>query len=125
MIDRASTRVNERKRRAERVRKHLAGTPERPRLCVHRSLTNIYTQIIDDANGKTLLQVGSNSKEVQGRIPADKKSKSAVAKLVGEITAEKAKEKGIAKVVFDSKGYLYHGRVKALADGARSKGLAF
>ena len=125
MIDRASTRVNERKRRADRIRKHLAGTTERPRLCIHRTLANIYTQIVDDSNGKTLLQVGSNTKEVIDRVPADKKSKSAVAKLVGEITAEKAKEKGIAKVVFDRKGYLYHGRVKALADGARSKGLVF
>jgi large subunit ribosomal protein L18 len=125
MIDRAKERRLERKRRAERVRKRVAGTSQRPRLCVHRTLANIYTQIIDDSTGKTLVQVSGSTKEVRDRVPADKKTKSAVAKIVGEITAEKAKEKGIAQVVFDRKGYLYHGRVKALADGARGKGLSF
>jgi large subunit ribosomal protein L18 len=125
MIDRAKTRRLERQRRAERVRKRVAGTPQRPRLCVHRTLTNIYTQIVDDSTGTTLVYVSGSTKAVRDRVPADKKSKSVLAKIVGEITAEKAKEKGIAKVVFDRKGYLYHGRVKALADGARSKGLSF
>ena len=125
MIDRARIRIIERQRRADRVRKTVAGTAERPRMSIHRTLTNIYTQIIDDSTGTTLVQVGSNTKEVADRLAAEKKTKSSVAKLVGEITAEKAKEKGIAKVVFDRKGYLYHGRVKALAEGARSKGLAF
>lgn len=125
MIDRAKTRLIERQRRAARVRKRVAGTQQRPRLCIHRTLANIYTQIVDDSTGTTLIQVSGATKEVRDRLAADKKSKSAVAKVVGEITAEKAKEKGITQVVFDRKGYLYHGRVKALADGARSKGLSF
>ena len=119
MID----KVVERKRRAARIRKVVHGTQERPRLSVRRSLNHIYAQIIDDSTGKSLLQVGSTHKEIIDK-SADKK-KTDVSKLVGELVAEKAKEKGIEKVVFDRKGYAYHGRVKALAEVARKKGLQF
>jgi large subunit ribosomal protein L18 len=116
----------ERMRRAERVRKTVLGTPERPRLCVKRSLNHISAQIIDDLAGKTLVQVTSTAKEITDKIPADKKThKLDVSKIVGEMLAEKAKSQGITKVVLDRKGFLYHGRVKALADTARSKGLVF
>jgi len=89
-------------------------------------LCHIYAQIIDDVSGKSLVQAGSTCKEISGKL-TDKaaSSKTNVAKLVGELVAEKAKEKGIEKVVFDRKGYAYHGRVKALAEAARKKGLQF
>ncbi len=115
-----------RQRRAVRIRKKISGTTQRPRLCVRRSLSHIYAQIVDDITGKSLVQIGSTSKEVIGKV-TDKAttSKTEVAKLVGETVAEKAKEKGIEAVVFDRKGYAYHGRVKALAEAARKKGLQF
>ena len=116
-------RVISRGARAARIRRRLSGTAERPRLCVRRSLKHIYAQLVDDEKGITLLQVGSSGKELAAKT-ADKK-KIEVSKMVGELLAEKAKEKGVQKVVFDRKGYLYHGRVKALADAARGKGLAF
>ncbi len=113
-------------RRAARVRKKISGTTERPRLCVRRSLNHIYAQLVDDEKGITFVQVGSTGKDFVARVTAlETKSKSAVSKLVGELLAEKAKEKGITRVVFDRKGYLYHGRVKILADAARGKGLVF
>lgn len=124
-MDKAKQRIIERKRRAARVRKKVFGTPERPRLCVRRSLKHIYAQIIDDTKGISLVQVGSVGKEFiekSGGKPLTKMEKS---KIVGELIAEKALAKGITKVVFDRKGYLYHGRVKALADAARAKGLVF
>lgn len=115
-----------RQRRANRIRKKISGTTNRPRLCVRRSLSHMYAQIVDDMAGKSLVQTGSTSKEIQGKITDRKKtSKTEVARLVGELIAEKAKEKGIEKVVFDRKGYAYHGRVKALAEAARKKGLQF
>jgi large subunit ribosomal protein L18 len=115
-----------RQKRANRIRKKISGTTNRPRLCVRRSLSHMYAQIVDDMAGKSLVQTGSTSKEIQGKITDKKKtSKTEVAKLVGELIAEKAREKGIEKVVFDRKGYAYHGRVKALADAARKKGLQF
>jgi large subunit ribosomal protein L18 len=119
-------KVVERKKRAFRIRKRVAGTQERPRLSVRRSLNHIYVQIIDDVAGASLVQVGSTNKEIAGKV-ADKKkmSKTEVSKLVGELVAEKAKEKGIEKVVFDRKGYAFHGRIKALAEAARKKGLQF
>jgi len=116
-------KIIERKRRADRIRKTIHGTTQRPRLSVRRSLNHIYAQIIDDTTGKSLLQVGSICKEIAEKA-ADKK-KTDVSKLVGELIAEKAKEKGIEKVVFDRKGYAYHGRIKALAEAARKKGLQF
>jgi large subunit ribosomal protein L18 len=113
-------------RRAARVRKKICGTTERPRLCVRRSLNHIYAQLVDDEKGITIVQVGSTGKEFIARVSGlETKSKCVVSKLVGELLAEKAREKGVARVVFDRKGYLYHGRVKILADAARSKGLVF
>jgi len=105
-----------------RIREKMSGTAERPRLNVYRSLTHIYTQLIDDLNGVTLAAASSLGKKGEetlygGNIEA--------AKAVGTLIAERAKEKGIKKVVFDRGGYLYHGRVKALADAAREAGLDF
>jgi len=125
-MDKAKKRILVRKARAERVRKTLSGSAERPRLCIRRSLKHIYAQIVDDAAGKSLAQIGSTAGEIAQKSNADKPlSKTAVAKLVGEAIAEKAKAAGIQKVVFDRKGYVYKGRVKALAEAARSKGLSF
>jgi large subunit ribosomal protein L18 len=126
-MDIAKKRIVERQNRAERIRRKIMGTPERPRLCVRRSLKHIYAQIVDDLNNKSLVQVSSSSKEITAKAAANKKDgkKIALSKLVGEMIAVKAVEKGIQKVVFDRKGYQYHGRVKAVADAARSKGLQF
>jgi large subunit ribosomal protein L18 len=119
-------KVVERKKRAFRIRKRVAGTQQRPRLSVRRSLNHIYVQIIDDSAGASLVQVGSTNKEIAAKVTDKKKmSKTEVSKLVGELVAEKAKEKGIEKVVFDRKGYAFHGRIKALAEAARKKGLQF
>ncbi len=119
-------KLDKRQKRAVRIRKKISGTSARPRLCVRRSLCHIYAQIVDDVTGASLVQTGSTSKEIAGKIVDKKKtSKTDVARLVGELVAEKAKEKGIEKIVFDRKGYAYHGRVKALAEAARKKGLQF
>ncbi len=119
MID----KVAERKKRALRIKKKIRGTVSRPRLCVRRSLNHIYVQIVDDTSGKSLLQIGSIGKDIAQK--AANKNKTDVSRLIGEMAAEKAKEKGIEKVVFDRKGYTYHGRIKALAEAARKKGLQF
>jgi large subunit ribosomal protein L18 len=121
----AKKRVADRARRAFRIRKKVSGTSERPRLCVRRSLNHIYAQLVDDEKGITLVQVGSAGKELAKVPGADTANKTGISKIVGELLAEKAKAKGVEKVVFDRKGYRYHGRVKALADGARGKGLVF
>jgi large subunit ribosomal protein L18 len=110
-------------RRHIRVRARLAGTAERPRLAVFRSLNHIYAQIIDDSAGHTL--VSATDLEAAVRSRRDGKKKSEIAALVGESLAEKAKGKGIASVVFDRGGFKYHGRVKALAESARKGGLTF
>ncbi|HVZ61255.1 MAG TPA: 50S ribosomal protein L18 [Terriglobales bacterium] len=103
----------------DRIRKKLVGTPERPRLSVYRSLNHIYAQVIDDLHGVTLVAASTvEAKSATG-------GNLASAKDVGRRVADRAKEKGIAKVVFDRGGYLYHGRVKALADAAREAGLQF
>jgi len=104
----------------KRIRRKLRGTTERPRLAVFRSVAHIYAQVIDDSEGKTLVSASS----------VDKSAKTnggnlAAAKAIGKAVAERAKEKGITKVVFDRGGYLYHGRIKALADAARAAGLEF
>lgn len=112
-----------RKARQTRVRKKISGTPERPRLNVYRSLKNIYVQIIDDVNGNTLVSASSRDSELADKIEFGGNKQSA--KLVGELIAKKALEKGIDNVVFDRAGYLYHGRIKELADGARKAGLKF
>jgi len=106
------------------IRKKITGTSERPRLTVYRSLGNIYGQIIDDTAGKTLVAVSSISKELKEQVAAAK-SKKEKSVLVGKFIAKKALEKNIKNVVFDRNGLLYHGRVKALADGAREGGLKF
>jgi large subunit ribosomal protein L18 len=104
-----------------RVRKKIAGTAQRPRLSVFRSNTDIYVQLIDDDSAKTLASASSRDKD----IAAQKGSKSEKSKLVGGAIARKASELGLKDVVFDRGGYLYHGRVKAVADGAREGGLNF
>ena len=118
-------RCYERRSRAFRVRKKITGTAERPRLCVRRSLNHIYAQIVDDVSGKTIVQVGSTGKEFLEKTAGQELTKSDVSKIIGEMVAEKANDKGVTKVVFDRKGYLFHGRVKALAEAARGKGLSF
>ena len=113
----------DRKKRHERVRSKISGTPECPRLCVYRSLNHIYAQIIDDVNGNTLTSCSTVEKNVKALIEG--KSKSEQAKIVGNELAKKATAKGIENVVFDRGGYIYIGRVQALADGAREGGLKF
>ncbi|MFH1783958.1 MAG: 50S ribosomal protein L18 [bacterium] len=108
--------------RHKRVRKKVFGTTERPRVCVTRSLNNMYAQIINDEEGKTLLSCSTLSKEVQEKVKKKGGNKDA-ASVVGEVMAEKAKAKGIKKVVFDRAGHIYHGRIKALAEGLRKGGL--
>ena len=109
--------------RHSRVRKKVSGTPERPRLCVYRSNKNIYVQIIDDVNGITLVSASTMEKEMQEKIAYG--GNKAAARMVGEFVAKKALENKIEEVIFDRGGYLYHGRVKELADGARAAGLKF
>ena len=104
----------------KRIRRRLMGTEERPRLAVYRSLAHIYAQVIDDRAGRTIVSASSNEKSASvdgGNV--------AGAKEIGRLVAERAKEKGVSKVVFDRGGYLYHGRIKALADAAREAGLEF
>ncbi len=109
--------------RHKRVRKTLSGTAARPRLCVNRSLSNIYAQIIDDEKGVTLCAASTREKDIAAKVAG--KNKTEAAKIVGEIIGERAKAKKINEVVFDRGGYLYTGRVQALADGARASGLKF
>lgn len=118
-------RLNERKRRASRVRQKINGTPERPRLCVRRTLNHMYAQLIDDINNLSIVQVGSSGKSFSEKVNGKDLTKSDIAKLLGETLAEQAKEKGVTNIVFDRKGYLFHGRIKALAEAARAKGLIF
>ena len=106
-----------------RVRTKVAGTPERPRLCVYRSVGHIYVQVIDDRGGRTLCSASSVDKETKKGLKGG--GNIAAAKNVGKIIAERAKAAGVSKVVFDRGGYKYHGRVKALADAAREAGLQF
>lgn len=112
---------NKRLKIKKRIRSIVSGSAERPRMSVFRSNKEIYVQLVDDAEGKTLLAASSADKGIAG----DKGNKTEIATKVGKLIAERAKEAGIEKVVFDRNGYLYHGRVKALADGAREEGLQF
>jgi large subunit ribosomal protein L18 len=112
-----------RQRRHVRVRRRVLGTSERPRLNVFRSLNHIYAQVIDDTVGRTLLAASTVDAEVRGKLEG--LNKSAQAKLVGQVLGKRALEKGVKEVVFDRGGYNYHGRVKALAEGARESGLGF
>jgi large subunit ribosomal protein L18 len=110
-------------RRQQRVRKTVTGQPDRPRLAVSRSLRNICAQIVDDAAGRTLCAVSTESKELRAQIGYGGNVKAA--KVIGKLLGEKAKQLGIAQVCFDRRGRKYHGRVKALADAAREAGLKF
>lgn len=110
-------------RRKRSIRKRISGTGERPRLSVFRSNKHIYCQVIDDNSGVTLASVSSQTDTVKAS--ADGKDKTALATLVGQAIAEKCKEKNIESVVFDRNGFVYHGRVKAVAEGAREGGLKF
>jgi len=112
-----------RQRRHRRVRVKVSGTSQRPRLNVFRSLTNIYAQVIDDTAGHTLASASTLDKDL--RTTVEGKSKIEAAKLVGELVARRAQEAGVKQVIFDRGGYKYHGRVKAVADGAREAGLEF
>jgi large subunit ribosomal protein L18 len=103
-----------------RIRRRVSGSPERPRLAVFRSLNHIYAQVIDDAQGHTVVAASTTEKDLRG-----KGGNVEGAKRIGKAVAERARQKGIVKVVFDRGGYLYHGRVKALADAAREAGLEF
>jgi len=114
------SRADIRGRVHKRIRRRVAGTDERPRLAVFRSINHIYAQVIDDRQGHTLASAASTEKDLRG-----KGGNVEGAKLIGQKVAERAKEKGVTKVVFDRGGYLYHGRVKALADAARAAGLEF
>ncbi|MFO8241057.1 MAG: 50S ribosomal protein L18 [Dissulfuribacterales bacterium] len=119
-----SPRLKARLRRKQHIRKHISGTTERPRMAVFRSSKHIYVQIIDDEQGNTIAAASSLISEIKSKA-GDFKDKKAVAKEVGRIIAQRAKEKGIDAVAFDRSGYLYHGRVSALADAAREVGLEF
>lgn len=116
-------RNEKRKKRHMRARQKLTGTPERPRLNVYRSLDHIYAQVIDDTVGNTIVSASTLDKELKDKL--DKTSNKEAAKLVGELVAKRAQEKGINEVVFDRGGYIYHGRVQKLAEGAREAGLQF
>ncbi|MBA2123476.1 50S ribosomal protein L18 [bacterium Unc6] len=108
-------------RRHKRIRKKISGTEKRPRLCVHRSHKNLYAQIIDDTQGKTLVSFSTLSPEFSGQKGGNIKS----AESLGEKIAKIAVEKGLSEVIFDRGGYLYHGKIKAFADAARKAGLKF
>ena len=112
-----------RKMRHTRVRQKVAGTAERPRLCVFRSLKHIYAQVVDDERGVTLASASSSDSEVKSN--SEGKSKTAVSAGVGTLVASRAKDCGITSVVFDRGGYKFHGRVRALANAAREEGLVF
>lgn len=118
----SKTRELGRQRRHERIRKRVTGTQERPRFSVYRSLSNIYAQIIDDASGTTVVAASTLDGQVKEIV---QKGNTKAASEVGKLVAMRAQEKGIKKVVFDRSGYLYHGRIKALADAAREAGLEF
>jgi len=121
-----NTKRQARLKRKKRIRRKILGTPERPRLSVFRSARHIYAQIIDDIDGRTLVTASSLEKDIQdNRELKAEKGKIAVADQVGKLVAERSREKGITRVVFDRNGFIYHGRIKAVSDGAREAGLEF
>ena len=122
-MDKAKAKRLARQRRHARVRRHVSGTSDRPRLCVFRSLKHIRAQVVDDISGHTLVAASTLDSGVRSQI--DGKDKSAQAAVVGEVIAQRALEAGITRIVFDRGGYKYHGRVKSLADAARKAGLEF
>src|SRR3989338_4366134 len=117
--DKSNVRRKTRRARHERIRKRVSGDARRPRLCVRRSLNHVYAQIVDDRSGRSLIQVSSLAPEIRSL----EKAKVEISQEVGKLMAKRALEKGIKNVVFDRGGYLYHGRVKALAEAARAAGL--
>jgi large subunit ribosomal protein L18 len=117
----AVSKQNRRNKIKLKIRKRVKGSTQEPRLSVYRSNSEIYAQLIDDKGGKTIMAVGSNDKSVQ----SSKVTKIEKAKMVGKLIAEKAIATGITSVVFDRNGFLYHGRIKSLAEGAREGGLKF
>jgi large subunit ribosomal protein L18 len=117
------TAQEQRKRRHRRLRKKVSGTAERPRLCVFRSNTHIYAQLIDDVRGHTMIAASTKDREAGSSM--QEKQKTEQAQAVGKLIAERALQAGITRVVFDRGGFKYHGRVKALADAAREAGLTF
>ena len=123
MADIAKIRRAVRESRRRRIRQNVQGTEQRPRLCVRRSLKHIYAQLVDDEQGQALLQYSSLQSDIKS--DSEKKTKVQISQLVGKKIGEMSKEKGISTVVFDRSGYLYHGRIKALADSAREAGLKF
>ncbi len=122
-MDKAQKKRLARQHRHSRVRQQLEGTPERPRLCVYRSLRHIYAQVVDDSRGHTLVEAATLDAEVVSQV--SEKDKTGQAKVVGQVLAQRALAAGIHQVVFDRGGYLYHGRIKALAQAAREGGLEF
>lgn len=121
-MDKGKRKLAVQQAKKERIRKKISGTADRPRLCVKRSLSHVYVQAVDDLSARSLAQVSSHSKEIREKTGVKKMEKS---KLCGNLIAEKLLSLGIKKVVFDRGGYPYHGRIKAIADGAREKGLQF
>lgn len=127
MSSKSKTRIREvqRRRRHRRVRRKVAGTAERPRLVVHRSLKNIQGQIADDVSGRVLVGISTLAPEIRDVKKKDGGTKRDLSRAAGKLLAEKAKAAGITRVVFDRGGYVYHGRVAAFAEGAREGGLEF
>ena len=128
MSDQIGIRERARRRRQERVRKKIQGTQTRPRLSVFKSAKHIYGQLIDDVGGHTLAAASSLSPSFRERVQSIEKASGgnvSGAKIVGELIAEQARAKGITQIVFDRNGFFYHGRLKALAEGAREAGLQF
>lgn len=124
-MNRIASKNQRRMRRKRGIRKNVFGTPERYRLTVFRSLNHIYAQIVDDTKNHTVASASSLDKEIADKSTAGGSGKIAVSKLVGELLAKRAVGANVSAVVFDRNGYLYHGRVKALADAAREAGLSF
>ncbi len=123
---RIKTREDRRTRIKLRLRKRISGDEQRPRLTVYRSLSHIYVQVIDDATGKTVASAATTEASVKSGLSGKTRgSNKAGAELIGQTIAQRLKEKGITKVVFDRNGYLYHGRIQAVADAARKAGLEF
>jgi len=122
-VDKAKRKRDRRHRAHRRLRRSVSGTPERPRLAVFKSLKYTYAQLIDDLEGRTVAQASSAEKDIQAAAKDGKRLDAA--RLVGEAIAERAKKVGVEKVVFDRGGYIYHGRVRQVAEGARNKGLEF
>jgi large subunit ribosomal protein L18 len=118
-----TSRKSERLKKQRRIRNRIVGTNDRPRLCVFRSSRHIYAQVIDDTKGATLAAASTYEKETKGQPKFE--SKVAAAEFVGKLVAERALEKGIKQIVFDRNGFLYHGRIKAVSEGARKAGLEF